>query len=345
MQPNRFTAITSRYAHLRVALVGDICLDRYFEIDPALGEISIETNLPVHNVVRVRCQPGGAGTILNNLAALGVGSIYPAAIIGDDGDGYELRRALQRISAVKLDHLVTTAARHTFTYSKPLLLHKNGPPEELNRLDTKNWTATPEQLQQRMAQAVRELASEVDAIILLDQVDIANTGVITPPVLDAIREASAKHPRLFIIADSRRSLRGYPPVALKMNAAELTLFSGRPGPLSVEEVKAKALALAQEFCTPVFVSLSEHGIVGAAADRVEHVEALPIRGEIDIVGAGDAVTANLTAALSAGAELNEALQMAQLAASMVIHQLGTTGTASVPQLAELLDASPIFKKI
>jgi bifunctional ADP-heptose synthase (sugar kinase/adenylyltransferase) len=58
------------------------------------------------------------------------------------------------------------------------------------------------------------------------------------------------------------------------------------------------------------------------------------------VGAGDAVTANLTAALAAGAELREALELANAAASVVIHQLGTTGTASVQQIRQaLLDPS------
>src|SRR6185503_6233838 len=147
VHPHRLEEITSRYSKLRIALVGDVCLDRYFEIDPERQEISIETNLPVHNVTRVRCQPGATGTILNNLVALGVGTIYPVAIIGRDGEGFELRRALQKARGVKLDHLLETPERHTFTYSKPLLIHKNRAPEELNRLDAKNWTTTPEHLQ------------------------------------------------------------------------------------------------------------------------------------------------------------------------------------------------------
>ena len=81
---------------------------------------------------------------------------------------------------------------------------------------------------------------------------------------------------------------------------------------------------------PVFVTLAEQGIVGAApAGRPEHVPAHPVRGEIDIVGAGDAVTANLAAALAAGASHHEAMELAMAAASIVIHQLGTTGTASI----------------
>src|SRR5437773_3122886 len=118
----RFEKITNRYAHLRIAIVGDFCLDRYLEIDPAKREISIETGLPVHNVVNVRSQPGGAGTILNNLAALGIGEIFPVGFSGEDGEGYELHRALRARKGARLDHFVMLAERRTFTYCKPLVL-------------------------------------------------------------------------------------------------------------------------------------------------------------------------------------------------------------------------------
>ena len=143
MTPERFRAITSRYASLRIAIVGDFCLDRYLEIDPALGETSIETGLPVHNVARVRAQPGGAGTILNNLVALGVGRIVPVGFCGDDGEGYELKRELGARQGVELDHFVTSPERRTFTYCKPLVVEPGREPVELNRLDSKNWTPTP----------------------------------------------------------------------------------------------------------------------------------------------------------------------------------------------------------
>jgi len=64
-----------------------------------------------------------------------------------------------------------------------------------------------------------------------------------------------------------------------------------------------------------------------------------VRGPIDIVGAGDSVTSNLAAALAAGASPREAMELAMAAASLVIHQLGTTGTASVAQIADRLEPS------
>src|SRR5258706_4023060 len=116
----RFQAITEKYSALRVAVVGDFCLDRYLEIDPAKQETSIETGLPVHNVVNVRAQPGAAGTILNNLVALGVGEIFPVGFCGEDGEGYELLRALRSLPGVNPAPFLQTPQRRTFTYCKPL---------------------------------------------------------------------------------------------------------------------------------------------------------------------------------------------------------------------------------
>jgi len=160
---------------------------------------------------------------------------------------------------------------------------------------------------------------------------------VTRKVREAAKEVAEQDPELLILADSRRGLRGFPPVTFKMNAAELSALTGARGELSLEQIKEAADALAHRNGRSVFVTLAERGILGAAGSgQVEHVPALPVRGAIDIVGAGDAVTANLVAALAAGATLREALEIANAAASEVVHKLGTTGTASVAEIRELL---------
>jgi rfaE bifunctional protein kinase chain/domain len=340
MQPGtlsleRFEDLTAGYPRLRVAVLGDFCLDRYLEIDPDRAEVSIETGLPVHNVVRVRAQPGAAGTILNNLAALGVKTLYPIGFCGVDGEGFELRRALEQMPGVELDGFVSTEERRTFTYCKPLVVARGQVPTELSRLDTKNWTATPESVERQMIRNLEGLADKVDALIVLDQVDQPGTGVVTDRVLSAVGKLGKRRPALWVLADSRRGLAGFPPVCFKMNRLELARLMGRD-PQS-ETVEQWARDLARRQGRPVFVTLSEAGMLGAGPDgEVVRVPTWPVRGEIDIVGAGDAVTANLATALAAGAELREALEMANAAASIVVHQLGTTGTASVTQLHELM---------
>lgn len=338
LRPDRFQQIAGRYPHLQVGVIGDFCLDRYLEIDPARAETSIETGLPVHNVTAVRAQPGGAGTILNNLAALGLGRIRPVGFCGDDGEGYELQRALRARPGTDLAHFLPTPDRRTFTYCKPLRLERGRPPVELNRLDSKNWTPTPDAVQDRLIASLRAVAAEADALIVLDQVDVPETGVVTVRLLAALGEIVRQRPDLLVIADSRRGLRGYPPVTLKMNAAELAALAGTASAGGLEDVKAAAGRLAREHGRAVFVTLSERGMIGAGPEgpEIDHVPALPVRGPIDIVGAGDAVTANLAAALAAGAGRREAMEVASVAASLVIHQLGTTGTAGVREIAAQL---------
>ncbi len=330
----RFHAITARYPALKIAIVGDFCLDRYLEIDPARAETSLETGLPVQNVVNVRAQPGAAGTVLNNVAALGAGQIFPVGFCGEDGEGFELRRALAALPGVQLDYFLTTALRRTFTYCKPLVIEPDEPPRELRRLDSKNWTPTPPSVSEALATATAKLLKRVDAVIVMDQVDVAETGVVTQAVHAMLAGQGSGVP---ILADSRRGLSGYPPVIFKMNAAELARLCGLSGKLSLKQVRAAAAQLARKNQRAVFVTLAERGLVGAQPDgTTEHVHALPLRGPIDIVGAGDSVTANLALALAAGATLREALELAALASSIVIHQLGTTGTASVAQMQALL---------
>ena len=114
-----------------------------------------------------------------------------------------------------------------------------------------------------------------------------------------------------------------------MNAAELARMTGGDS-IDLDAVRARVAALADRNGCPVFVTLAERGMVGAVpGNPSEYVPSRPIRGPIDVVGAGDSVTANLATALAAGADAVEAMTLAMAAASIVVHQLGTTGTATV----------------
>jgi len=323
MNSSRFEEITSRYADLRIAVVGDYSCDRYLEIDPSREEVSIETGLPVYNVTKVRAQPGASGTVLNNLVALGIKEIWPIGFCGDDGEGFELQRALKKLPGVQMAYFFESDQQCTFTYCKPLVMDSGKPPRELNRLDSKNWNPTPKVLQEKLAAAVRALASEVDAMIVLDQVDEPESGVVTQSLLAAIDGIKSQ---TLVIGDSRRGLKNWPHIIYKMNADELAgLTKGEPNTAASE--------LAQQSGQPVFVSMAKNGVLCATPNgMVTHSPALPVRGEIDIVGAGDAVTANLAAALATNAEIPEALELANTAASVVIHKLGTTGTASLAEI-------------
>jgi rfaE bifunctional protein kinase chain/domain len=335
MTPDRFQEITGTYPRLTIAVIGDFCLDRYLEIDPARTETSIETGRPVHNVTRVRFQPGGAGTVLNNLVALGVGAIVPVGFCGEDAEGHELRHSLDTHDPVSMEHFLTTSERRTFTYCKPLLMYPDRPPEELNRLDFKNWTPTPRPVAERLATSLAKIFPSIDALIVLNQVDLADTGVITRPVLTMLGELVNNRPEIPVLGDSRTGFPDWPPMSFKMNTEEARRQTGG----DETPIDSWLAAKARQTGRPAFVTLAEEGILTAAPNGNLHsTPSLPLRGEIDIVGAGDCVTANLVTALAAGALPEEAAILANTAASHVIHQLGTTGAASVSDIAGLMPA-------
>jgi rfaE bifunctional protein kinase chain/domain len=337
MNHARTQELLQSFARLRIAVVGDFCLDRYLEIDAAHRETSIETGLPVYKVDRVRSQPGAAGTVLSNLAAMGVGTLIPVGFCGDDGEGFELERALAAEPCVDLSCFVRTPERRTFTYCKPLLLAPGELPRELNRLDSKNWTPTPGGVSRRIASFVHSLSGTVDAVAVMNQVDVPGTGVVTAEVLAALSRVSGSAP---VVADSRSGFASFPPMIFKMNRAELCSLKALGGEPPAAALKAAVASVSAASGRASFVTLAGEGIVGCAPGAAPcWVPSLPVRGPIDVVGAGDSVTAALSAALAAGASLEEAMALSMLAASVTVHQVGTTGAASSGAMLELAAAA------
>jgi rfaE bifunctional protein kinase chain/domain len=345
MKPDRLGAIASRFCRLRIALIGDIALDRYLHIDPALAETSLETGLVVHNVVAVRPQPGAGGNVLANLAALRPKSLAAVGFSGDDGEGVELRRALESLG-VDLTHFLVRADRTTFTYTKPLVMvapasPKGGPPEELSRLDFRSRTPTPAALEDEIIRRLRQAVAGADVVVAMDQVPEPENGVLTRRVKAALADVARAYPEKVFIGDSRTSPGDFADVRMKTNRAELARRFGaavsqatlRP---AAADVQALALQWAGDLGRDVFATLGEQGIVAASQGRAVHVPGIRVEPPIDVTGAGDAVLASIAMALGAGADAFEAAEIGNLAGAVVVKKIGTTGAASVEELAAML---------
>lgn len=314
------TALPSR----RIGVVGDLFLDRYLDIDDALTEPSIETGLDAYQVVRVRSYPGALGTVINNLAALGVGTIRPIAFYGDDGEGYELQQALAKLLAVRTQKgLLVAPSRFTPTYTKPILVRTGEQPRELNRLDIKNRTPTSQAIEKILIEYLEKLWNEVDAIIVLDQVSEPNCGVVTDRMRKRIAELAERDSSKFVLADSREHIREFRSVCVKPNEREAAMYPGGPAAF------AKALG------RHVFQTRGEAGInLYSPDEKHTHIAAYPVNGPIDIVGAGDSTSAGIACAMMAGATHEKAAAFGNLVASITIQQIGVTGAATPAQVRE-----------
>src|SRR5947209_18789660 len=178
--------ILSQIPRLTIGVVGALFLDRYLDIDAALTESSLETGLDAYQVVGVRCYPGAAGTVINNLAALGVKRVCPISVIGDDGEGYELLRALDQLNVVDRTWILQESSRRTPTYTKPMLQPNGQPARELNRLDIKNRSHLPIQAEVGVLKALDQAWKQVDALVISDQVSEGNCGVVTAKVRERL---------------------------------------------------------------------------------------------------------------------------------------------------------------
>jgi rfaE bifunctional protein kinase chain/domain len=321
--------VLSRAPGLTVGVVGDLFLDRYLEIDDSLSEPSLETGLPAYQVVRVRPSPGAAGTVLNNLVALGVGRAVPLAVIGDDGEGHELRQALAALGRVDPSLLLSWPGRRTPTYTKPMLFGPDGPLRELSRLDIKNRSPLPVDAEERVLAALVELAARADAVVVLDQVSEPDCGVVTTRVRERLAELTHVRPGLFVLADSRERIGLFRGVALKPNERECL----RAVPEKAEVPEA-VLELARRAGGPVFCTRGERPTLLAAGERTREVPTYPVAGPIDPVGAGDSTSAGIACAVAAGADLAAAAAFGNLVASITVQQIGTTGTATPDQVRE-----------
>jgi rfaE bifunctional protein kinase chain/domain len=308
-----------------VGVLGDLFLDRYLDIDPSLNEPSVETGLTAYQVTRVRAYPGAAGTVVNNLYALGVGRIVPVTSIGDDGEGYELRQALRALPCVDQSAIITDVSRRTPTYTKPMLGN-----EELNRLDIKNRARTPNPVQARVVELLRELWPTFDALLVLDQVSEEDCGVVTASVRAAVSELAAREPSKFVLADSRERIGLFRNVCVKPNERELHqmwLAAGAKSGLSPDRRLAEGV-FGSRVGRAVFLTLGALGIKLLEPGHGERlVPAYPVSGPIDVCGAGDSCSAGIACAKVSGATHEQAAAFGNLIASITVQQLGVTGTA------------------
>jgi bifunctional ADP-heptose synthase (sugar kinase/adenylyltransferase) len=335
MTPERLNALLGAFPRLTIGLVGDLFLDRYLHLARGVHELSIETGEEAYQIDRVRNSPGALGTVMNNLAALGVGLLVPVTVIGDDGHGYDLLREVGRLPVDKSNILCYTD-RLTPTYTKPMRPQADGSWRELNRLDVRTRGPLSEVATADVCQRVRDVFRSSDGLIVLDQINESNWGVVNAAVRETIEQLGRENPHKLIFVDSRAHLERFTSCTLKGNRNELTR-AAQELKLTGEALADLALELAKRNQRNVYVTQGESGIfVARPSGSTAIAHGIPVAGPIDIVGAGDSATGGIVTSLLAGATDEEAALVGNLVASITIEQLGTTGTASPQQVRERL---------
>lgn len=334
MNEERLEQLLAHFPEIQILVIGDFFLDEYMLIDRRLSEVSLETGLEAYQVVELRSSPGAAGTVAANLRSLGV-QVTALGVIGDDGRGYELRRGLIE-RGVDIEPLVVRDDLVTPTYTKPLVQESDGRQRELQRLDIKNRSPLPAEAEQAITAQLRTIVPQVHGVIIADQVQERNCGVITDRVRDEIMALARRHRDTVFAADSRERIGLFRDVVIKPNRREAVraVYPDRAPDADEALLEECGTELSRRTGRPLFLTVGAAGILVFDSGTQVHVPAVPVSGPIDIVGAGDSVMAGLVSALCAGAEPAEAALVGNLVASITIQQIGTTGTATRRQVME-----------
>ena len=315
------------FRSLRVLVVGDLMLDRYVEGE--VERISPEAPVPVLRQAREYSRPGGAANVAMNLSGLGLKASL-CGRLGRDAAGDELRQ-LMREAGVDTGCVVDSA---TPTITKTRVVSRT---QQLLRVDVESREASPEAEDVAMATRAAEAVRGMNAVVLSDYAK----GALSPMVCRSVIEAAKREGIPVLVDPKTRDLSRYRgSTTICPNLPELSLATG----IAVHQTDALLAAahrllqeLDVEFLT---VTMSERGIRVLQREQSDFVSPAKAREVFDVSGAGDTVIATLAACLAAGLGLPTAVELANLAAGIVVAKLGTV-PVSAGELVGLLTRSPV----
>jgi len=317
--------ILSGFKKLKALVVGDICLDRWCTYDPATSEPSRETGIPRLGIVSTEVTPGGGGTVANNLAALGAGTVAVLGMRGDDGFGFELARALNQ-RGITANLMVEMPGWQTFTYTK--LLNAQTGIEDQPRVDFISTQPLPAEAEKRVVENLIPVVEAFDVILVADQAETAAGGVVTPAVRESIIELAGRYPSKVFLVDSRKRVHLFRGVMVKPNSDEAEAACQQLfGQVDFRRLRAHLEARA------VMVTHGAQGALVIEKDKETWAKARVVEKPVDICGAGDSFAAGAALAMAVTDDPVAAATFGNLASSITIMKKGT-GTASPQEVLE-----------
>jgi rfaE bifunctional protein kinase chain/domain len=294
-----------KFEGARVLVVGDVMLDRYWFGD--VHRISPEAPVPVLKVNRVDERPGGAANVARNIAALGAQATL-LSVVGNDEAGACLEKLLG-------EHDNITALLHRdSSISTIIKLRAVARHQQLLRIDFET-PPSHEVLHAALADFRAQLP-QADVVILSDY---GKGGLAHIAQMIRLGRDAGKPVLVDPKGEDYARYRGA--TLLTPNRSEFREVAG--GWRDEAELNSKAQHLRTELqLDALLITRSEDGMSLYRAGDVQH-EATHTREVFDVSGAGDTVIATLAVMLASGADMVDAMHIANRAAGIVVGKLGT----------------------
>lgn len=306
------TFLAEKIQNLRIAVIGDVMLDRYFHGE--VKRISPEAPVPVTRITKMKSVLGGAANVAANLAHLEC-KVFMGGVTGDD----ENRTLLEKLmDEAKIDYsgLIRSSRRETITKLRVL-----GGNQQMLRLDFEEaGDLHPEEIVPLKSWLEKLLAQGLDGIIVSDYAK----GVCSDDFCQWVI-AQGKEKDIPVLIDPKGAdwtkYRGCD--FITPNLKEMCEAAGCQKENEDAAVVAMARAAKDNFkIKNVVVTRSERGMTLVNDQEVLHSPATAIE-VFDVSGAGDTVAAALLAGVAGKLPLADAIFMANRAAGIVVAKVGT----------------------
>lgn len=312
--------VESGWRHVPVLVVGDVMLDQYVwgEVD----RISPEAPVPVLRATLRDEKPGGAANVAMNLAGLGA----CVTLVGFGGGDREQETLESLLADAGIEPLLT-AIPDAPTTTKLRILSGH---QQMMRLDSEAAPAFSEADYQRLLERALAALPDLSVVVLSDYAK----GVLSEAVCQAVIRAAHKRGVPVLVDPKSQSFARYRgATAICPNLKELAAATGESAANLDRLLSAGQALLPSLEVEFIAVTLGEKGIALLQRTSRFHAPAV-VRQVYDVSGAGDTVIAVLALAMACGVPIETAVQLANVAAGVVVGKVGT-----VPiQREELLGA-------
>jgi len=306
----RLDSFFNSFKDKKIIVLGDVMLDRY--LWGIVDRISPEAPVPVVEISEEFTRLGGAANVANNLFSLGATPI-PIGIIGDDQEGEQLLSQLKKLG-FPTEFIIKDPSRPTAIKTRIIANDQH-----VVRADRESKHPVDSVIAKKVNQAVRETLRQADALIFQDY----NKGLLTKAIItQTIVEANSRN-TIITVDPKFDNFFAFKTVTLfKPNRKEIESALGVR--IKSEEIlKESCLKLMIKLqCKAVLVTLGESGMCLLESSGDFTLAPTKARKVHDVSGAGDTVISTLTLALASGANLKEAITLANYAAGAVCEEVG-----------------------
>ncbi len=301
-----------KFKDLKVLVFGDVMLDRYWW--GSVSRISPEAPVPIVNLSGTTLVAGGAANVAANIAGLGA-TPFLVGVIGEDSEA-DLIISVLAEKNISAEHLIKMPGRGT-TVKTRIVAHS----QQVVRVDQETKSNLNETEETLVWNKISALLNQIQIIIISDY----GKGIATEDLLLRLITTARERGLLVIVDPKGKNYQKYRGATMltpnRFEVGEALQLEN----LDQTTIEKAGREMIDEFdLTAMLITQGEGGMTLFEKNAQPHHLPVTARNVYDVTGAGDTVIACLTAAAGVGASFLEAAKFANIAAGLVVEQIGTT---------------------